>query len=192
MKNYARKDHPSKERNADIEQQIPMSLEDYQQQQQQRINRNNYVNNRPSVPVTQPPSRGYTDINKLKMNSNPQIDQTPIYVPPFLINNNNSRANRHNNHNAPLDYLPWSVANIFICVIIALPALFFSVQTRDMKKIGNIKKAKVNSRRSLVLNIIASIIGLTTILAAIILRFALYQLFVNNDVKSQNVPLMAG
>jgi hypothetical protein len=61
-----------------------------------------------------------------------------------------------------------------------------------MKKIGNIKKAKVNSRRSLVLNIIASIIGLTTILAAIILRFALYQLFVNNDVKSQNVPLMAG
>ena len=114
-------------------------------------------------------------------------NQTPIYVPPFLLNN--IRPSRRNQHNAPKDYLPWSIANIFICVIIALPALFFSVQTRDMKRMGNIKKAKANSKRSLILNIIASVVGLLTILLAVILRFALYQLFVNNDVQSQNVPI---
>jgi len=114
-------------------------------------------------------------------------NQTPIYVPPFLLNN--VRPSRRNQHNAPKDYLPWSIANIFICVIIALPALFFSVQTRDMKRMGNIKKAKANSKRSLILNIIASVVGLLTILLAVILRFALYQLFVNNDVQSQNVPI---
>ena len=119
---------------------------------------------------------------------NQQFDnQTPIYVPPFLLNN--VRPSRRNQHNAPKDYLPWSIANIFICVIIALPALFFSVQTRDMKRMGNIKKAKANSKRSLILNIIASVVGLLTILLAVILRFALYQLFVNNDVQSQNVPI---
>lgn len=118
----------------------------------------------------------------------PHFDnQTPIYVPPFLLNS--IKPNRRNQHNAPKDYLPWSIANIFICVIIALPALFFSVQTRDMKRMGNIKKAKANSRRSLILNIVASIVGLLTILLAVILRFALYQLFVNNDVQSQNVPI---
>ena len=119
---------------------------------------------------------------------NPPFDnQTPIYVPPFLLNS--IRPSRRNQHNAPKDYLPWSIANIFICVIIALPALFFSVQTRDMKRAGNIKKAKANSKRSLILNIVASVVGLLTILLAVILRFALYQLFVNNDVQSQNVPI---
>ena len=117
----------------------------------------------------------------------PFDNQTPIYVPPFLLNS--IRPSRRNQHNAPKDYLPWSIANIFICVIIALPALFFSVQTRDMKRAGNIKKAKANSRRSLILNIVASVVGLLTILLAVILRFALYQLFVNNDVQSQNVPI---
>lgn len=117
--------------------------------------------------------------------------EPPIYVPPYLINTN-ARQSRHHQFNAPHDYLPWSVANIFICVIIALPALFYSVQTRDMKRMGNVKKAKVNSKRSLVLNIVASVVGLFTIVTALILRFALYQLFVENDVRSQNVPLIAG
>ena len=121
----------------------------------------------------------------------PNRVEPPIYVPPYLINPN-ARQSRHHQFNAPHDYLPWSVANIFICVIIALPALFYSVQTRDMKRIGNVKKAKVNSKRSLVLNIVASVVGLFTIVTALILRFALYQLFVENDVRSQNVPLIAG
>ena len=121
--------------------------------------------------------------------------EPPIYVPPFLVAANARQGARHHSHpkhNAPQDYLPWSIANIFICVIIALPALFFSVQTRDMKRAGNIKKAKVNSKRSLVLNIIASVTGLVIILTAVLLRFALYQLFVENDIKYQNVPLIAG
>lgn len=118
--------------------------------------------------------------------------EPPIYVPPFLVNNNARQSRHHPHFNSPQDYLPWSIANIFICVIIALPALFFSVQTRDLKRMGNIKKAKMNSRRSLILNIVASVIGLFTIVTALILRFALYQLFVQNDVRSQNVPLIAG
>lgn len=113
--------------------------------------------------------------------------EQPIYVPPYLLN---QRASRRHDYNRPLDYLPWSVANIFICVIIALPALFFSVQTRDLNRAGNVKKAKINSKRSLILNIVASVVGLLTILLAVILRFALYQLFVHNDVNSQNVPII--
>ncbi|RNA20154.1 dispanin subfamily A member 2b-like [Brachionus plicatilis] len=155
---------------------------------------NRYFNaNRPPVQI---PPRPYISENQNGMygsnksfNPNYQSTESPLYVPPFLMNN--ARNSRHN-HNGPRDYLPWSIANIFICVIIAMPALFFSVQTRDHKKVGNLKKAKINSKRALVLNIIASVVGLLTILSAVILRFALYQLFVNNDVKSYNVPLIAG
>lgn len=211
--NYIRRD-TSNSNDVDLEQneqQMPMSYED--EQYNIRANYNNNTNNisRP-IPITQAPARnqyvGYPsnsqkDFNDSKFKDSasnygtgrmsqyqqqqPQIDtQTPIYVPPFLLNN--IRPSRHH-HNGPYDYLPWSIANIFICVIIALPALFFSVQTRDMKRIGNVKKAKVNSRRSLILNIVASVVGLLTILLAVILRFALYQLFVHNDVQSQNVPI---
>ncbi|CAF0922806.1 unnamed protein product [Brachionus calyciflorus] len=160
-------------------------------------NKNNYVNR----PPVQMPARTYminenqtgTYASNKSFNPNNQgtlhSNDTPLYVPPFLMNN--TRQSRHN-HNAPRDYLPWSIANIFICAIVAMPALFFSVQTRDQKKIGNIKKAKVNSKRALILNIVASVVGLLTILLAVILRFALYQLFVNNDVKSYNVPIIAG
>jgi hypothetical protein len=123
-------------------------------------------------------------------NNNRIRNEHPIYVPPFLINKN--KPLRRGDHNAPQDYLPWSIVNIFLCIIIALPALFFSIQTRDMKRANNIKKAKMNSKRSLILNITASVIGLLTICSALILRFALYQLFVQNDVRSQNVPLTGG
>lgn len=95
-------------------------------------------------------------------------------------------------HRGPQDYLFWSIANVFIFVILALPALFFSVQTREMKKSGNIQKAKIYSKRSLILNIIASVLGLLAITLAVIFRFALYHLFVQNDVQSQNVPMTSG
>jgi hypothetical protein len=120
-----------------------------------------------------------------------QNNQTPVYVPPFLVDQD-SRPLRSHHHNAPFDYLPWSIANIFLCVIIAMPALFFSIQTRDLKRAGDVKQAKLNSKRSLILNIVASIVGVLTIMLALILRFALYQLFVYQDVQSQNVPLIAG
>lgn len=120
-----------------------------------------------------------------------QDNQTPVYVPPFLVDRD-ARPLRSHNHNAPLDYLPWSIANIFLCAIIAMPALFFSIQTRDLKKAGDIKKARLNSKRSLILNILASVLGVVAIMLALILRFALYQLFVHQDVKSQNFPLIAG
>jgi uncharacterized membrane protein YqhA len=79
-----------------------------------------------------------------------------------------------------------------INVIVALPALFFSVQTRDMKEIGNYQKAKYYSKRSLILNIIASVTGLIGITLAILFRFALYHLFVQIDINSENVPLTPG
>lgn len=161
-------------------------------------NQNNYTK-----PIIESPSRnqGFNTLNSqngqqgvYNNNSRAQSQhydtrsELPIYVPPFLLNQN--RQSRRHDHNRPLDYLAWSVANIFICVIIALPALFFSVQTRDLNRAGLVKKAKVNSKRSLILNIIASVVGLLTILLAVILRFALYQLFVHNDVNSQNVPII--
>lgn len=161
------------------------------QQQQFGINNTNSFNKNEFTTINNPNSKSNTNINNQYHYPQPthQLDQTPIYVPPYLLNNARpSRANR----NEPFDYLPWSIANIFICVIIALPALFFSVQTRDMKRSGNIKKAKLNSRRSLILNIVASIVGLLTILLAVILRFALYQLIVQNDVNSMSVPIIAG
>jgi len=112
--------------------------------------------------------------------------EQPIYVPPFLKENQSLRGSKHNKVN---DFLFWSVANIFICVIFALPALFFSVQTRDNKKAGNQVKARSYSKRALILNIFASTIGLLTISLALILRFAVYHLFVQGDVNSQNVPI---
>lgn len=186
MKNNKRKD---KQINEDtnpeiIQQKLPMS-------------------NAPSRPTSQMPvrtadrkSNHFTDLNFNQMpahnqqKNQMQNNQTPLYVPPFLMNN--VRQSRHHNHDGPRDYLPWSVVNIFICVLIAMPALYFSIQTREMKRAGNVKQAKRNSKRSLVLNIIASVLGLLIILLAIILRFAVYQLIVHNDVQSQNVPIIAG
>ena len=95
--------------------------------------------------------------------------------------------NKH--YDGPQDFLFWSIANVFIFVILALPALFFSVQVREMKRMNNYEKAKHYSKRSLILNIIASVLGLLAITLAIIFRFALYHLFVQNDVQSQSVPL---
>ncbi len=212
MKNFNRRDNASLSAQQDFEQneQIPMSYDNDRFDNSNR-NFNNYSKSNFNRPLsTQPPTRNNQQFNNNKKNfsnldnntisksgtninhhTQPtfQLDQTPIYVPPYLLNN--ARPSRHN-HNEPFDYLPWSIVNIFICVIIALPALFFSVQTRDMKRSGNIKKAKLNSKRSLILNIIASVVGLLTILLAVILRFALYQLFVQNDVNSMSVPIIAG
>jgi hypothetical protein len=98
----------------------------------------------------------------------------------------------HTNYRGPNDYMIWSILNIFIFVILALPALFFSVQTRDMKRIGNYQKAKHYSKRALWLNILASALGLLAITLALIFRFALYHLFVQNDVNSQSFLLTAG
>jgi hypothetical protein len=155
---------------------------------------NNYMNksaaNSRPISTHQP---GLGTLNNNNSNSKTQLNpHAPIYVPPFLLNDLTRTSRHRHNYNAPQDYLPWSIANIFICVIIAVPALFFSVQTRDMKKVGNLKKAKSNSKKSLILNIIASVVGLLTIMTIILLRFALYQLIVQNDVKSQNVPIIAG
>lgn len=116
-------------------------------------------------------------------------NEMPLYVPPYMLDS--VRPHRPGrDRDAPSDYLPWSIANIFLCVLFALPALFFSIQTREMKKSGDTKQARSNSKRSLLFNIMASIIGVMTILLAILLRFALYQLFVNNDIQSYNVPLL--
>ena len=196
MKNFFRKE---KNTVAKSEQQVPISVEQENNDGGGGgsggggFSKNNYTFNPVNKPVTDSPTRQNLTST---LNNNPQQQyydvrsSQPIYVPPFLINNTLPRS--HRNHKGPSDYLAWSVANIFICVIVAVPALFFSIQTRDMKRAGNVKKAKVNSRRSLILNIIASIVGLLTILLAVILRFALYHLFVHNDVNSQNVPLIAG
>lgn len=167
------------------------------QQQQPQRNNNVYTQNNQGLQESEPYKNPYSNLQSgaasLKNSKSPKQSQyydvtseQPIYVPPFLKENKSLRRDKHNDVN---DFLIWSVANIFICVIIALPALFFSVQTRDNKKGGYQKKAKSNSRRALILNIIASTVGLCIILLAVILRFAVYHLFVNNDVNSYNVPL---
>jgi hypothetical protein len=118
-------------------------------------------------------------------------NEKPLYVPPYLLANMRPNRRQHD-HNSPSDYLPWSIANIFICVLFALPALFFSIQTREYMKSGELKKAKINSKRALIFNIVGSVVGIGTILLALILRFALYQLFVHNDIQSYNVPIAGG
>lgn len=168
-----------------------------QQLNQPQRNNNVYTQNERRPQEPQPYKNPYSNpksdagsVKNYKPNKQSQYydvtSEQPIYVPPFLKENKPLRRDKHNDVN---DFLIWSIANIFICVIIALPALFFSVQTRDNKKGGYQKKAKTNSRRALVLNIIASTVGLCIILLAVILRFAVYHLFVNNDVNSYNVPL---
>lgn len=188
MKNFNRKER-SFSNEKDLvdaekkEQQVPIT----NNQENRGYAKNNYVFNSINKPVTESPSRQNLTSTLNQQQYDPE-NNTPVYVPPFL----KITPLRSHHHSGPSDYLPWSVANIFVCVIIAVPALFFSIQTRDLKRAGDVKKAKVNSRRSLILNIIASIIGLLTILLAVILRFAVYQLFVYNDINSQNVPIIAG
>jgi len=164
-----------------------------QQQQPQPRNSNAYVNsnNQKTQDKTyKNPYSGPDASKKIPQRQQPTYEdvksEQPIYIPPFLKENQPIRGSKYNKVN---DFLYWSVANIFICVIIALPALFFSVQTRDQKKSGNQVKARSYSKRALILNIFASVIGLLTITLALILRFALYHLFVESDVNSQNVPI---
>jgi len=125
----------------------------------------------------------------------PKRSSRPLQYKPSNLNresrSSSKRQSRHQ-HQGPQDYLIWSIMNIFINVIVALPALFFSVQTRDMKEIGNYQKAKYYSKRSLILNIVASVTGLIGITLAILFRFALYHLFVQIDINSENVPLTSG
>jgi hypothetical protein len=115
------------------------------------------------------------------------------YIPPkdatLTIHDKMLQKHQSKRVDWPQDFLFWSIANVFIFVILALPALFFSVQVREMKRANNYEKAKYYSKRCLILNIIASVLGLLAITLAIIFRFALYHLFVQNDVQSQSVPL---
>jgi hypothetical protein len=140
------------------------------------------------VPVLFDTSSQYKQQNRLSKNFD--TSACPAYYKDALdrVAKQQNRAN----YRGPPDYIIWSILNIFVFVIIALPALFFSVQTRDMKRIGNYQKAKYYSKRALWLNIIGSTVGLLAITLALIFRFALYHLFVQNDVNSQNFLLTAG
>lgn len=209
-KNYTRREYDDQN-----EQQIPLDDEQTVIEMYQRSNgapppsstaRPNVINGRVAnqyVINGQPQSANqYYTINNKSFENGPELkyapsqpdmvinpNEMPLYVPPYMLDS--VRPHRPGrDRDAPSDYLPWSIANIFLCVLFALPALFFSIQTREMKKCGDTKQARSNSKRSLLFNIMASIIGVMTILLAILLRFALYQLFVNNDIQSYNVPLL--
>ena len=58
----------------------------------------------------------------------------------------------------PHDHLGWSLVNLLCLSILGVPALVYSIRTRDMLREGNTKKAEEYSRKSRLLNRIGTVV----------------------------------
>uniref|UniRef100_A0A8C9PJW8 Transmembrane protein n=1 Tax=Spermophilus dauricus TaxID=99837 RepID=A0A8C9PJW8_SPEDA len=70
------------------------------------------------------------------------------------------------------DYLCLSIISFFFFILLAVPALFFSIKTRNANHLGNHRKAKRNSRLALGFGISSIVMG-STLLISIRLLFHL-------------------
>lgn len=86
-------------------------------------------------------------------------------------------------HRPPKDYLIISVLNsIFCCICLGIPALIFSVKTKEATKYGHFQKAFEYSRKSMKFNILAFVLGLL----AILIFFFFHHIFVNHILYNRN------
>ena len=84
----------------------------------------------------------------------------PPPIPPVIVQDLNSVPN----------YMAWSILNILCCFwILGCVACFFSIQTDDSKKNGDIQGALNNSRTARIINIVSTILGLILNIIVIIL-----------------------
>ena len=58
------------------------------------------------------------------------------------------------------DYLWWSIANLLVCFVLAIPAIIFSVRSRRNLGEEEYESAEKNSNRARYFNIIADLMGL--------------------------------
>ena len=59
----------------------------------------------------------------------------------------------------PKDHLYWSILNLLVCFIFAIPALYFVIRSRKNFQEGELQLAFKNSKRARYCNVIADIIG---------------------------------
>uniref|UniRef100_A0A8D2CQ09 Transmembrane protein n=1 Tax=Sciurus vulgaris TaxID=55149 RepID=A0A8D2CQ09_SCIVU len=63
------------------------------------------------------------------------------------------------------DYLCLSIISFFFFIVLAIPALYFSIKTREANRIGNQRKAKRNSRLALGFGISSILLGTFLLIA---------------------------
>uniref|UniRef100_A0A8C3VVA6 Uncharacterized protein n=1 Tax=Catagonus wagneri TaxID=51154 RepID=A0A8C3VVA6_9CETA len=67
------------------------------------------------------------------------------------------------------DYLFLSIISLFFCILLAIPALLFSIKTREANLLGNQRKAQINSRWALAFSVSSILVGSTMIVCSIVL-----------------------
>lgn len=76
----------------------------------------------------------------------------------IIIETQPKRNNQFNSR--PNDYLFWSILNTIFCsLIFGSIAVYMSIKIRENKNAGDFTKAEKNSRKALVLNIVATSFG---------------------------------
>uniref|UniRef100_A0A8D0JYD7 Uncharacterized protein n=2 Tax=Sus scrofa TaxID=9823 RepID=A0A8D0JYD7_PIG len=68
------------------------------------------------------------------------------------------------------DYLFLSIISIFFCILLAIPAILFSIKTREANLLGNQRKAQINSRRALAFSISSILVGSIMVICSIVIR----------------------
>ena len=71
------------------------------------------------------------------------------------------------------DYLFLSMFNLFFCLIIGIPAIIFSIRSRNQVKDGRFTEARKNSKIAKNLNMIGLVIGTIALIALISVNFYL-------------------
>uniref|UniRef100_A0A8C8YI29 Transmembrane protein 233 n=1 Tax=Prolemur simus TaxID=1328070 RepID=A0A8C8YI29_PROSS len=73
-------------------------------------------------------------------------------------------------HPPEKDYLFLAIISFFFFILLAIPALFFSLKTREANFLGNQRKAQKNSRLALGFSISSILVGSMVIICSIVLR----------------------
>uniref|UniRef100_A0A5F7ZJ48 Uncharacterized protein n=3 Tax=Cercopithecinae TaxID=9528 RepID=A0A5F7ZJ48_MACMU len=68
-----------------------------------------------------------------------------------------------------IDYLLLAIISFF-CILLAIPALVFSLKTREANFLGNQRKARINSRLILGFSIASILVGCIVIICSIVIK----------------------
>lgn len=92
----------------------------------------------------------------------------------------------------PRNYLVWSILNAIFCSLpFGIAAIVFSSMTRDANDIGDFNAASKNSKRALIFNVIALVIGLISfILLFIFIVILIIGSYYASDKTSNNSLLI--
>lgn len=108
----------------------------------------------------------------------------PFYMPPTDQNQsyqNPPTVNVQSDMSKIRDWLPWSIASLFLTVPLGILPLVFSLVCRSKKRKNDINGARTMSTLALVFNIISAITGVLAILGFFVYFIVLTQRMGNTD-----------